>query len=283
MRIAIITAMILIIKERIVMSSFLINAFILGGLFSLIAGPLGAIIIWRRLAFFGDTLSHGALLGLSLSLIFNFHPIIGIFLIAVILAIFLGYSSNSPGLAPETRLAILSPGLLSLGMICFSFFKGIRFNLEGYLFGDILAVNYQDLGVLLVGEIIVLGFLLKQWRALINICISEDLATVEGYNVPRVRILFLLVLALFIALTVKIMGVLLMTALLILPAVLARNFSKTPEMMAILASGASLIMIVIGLFVSDTYDIAAAPAIVITGMSIIISLELFKRLRENYT
>ena len=264
------------------MSNFLINAFALGGLFSLIAGPLGAIIIWRRLAFFGDTLSHGALLGLSLSLIFNFHPIVGIFLIAVILAIFLGYSSNSPGLATETRLAILSPGLLSLGMICFSFFKGIRFNLEGYLFGDILAVSYQDLGLLLVGEIIILGFLLKQWRALINICISEDLATVEGYNVPRVRILFLFVLALFIALTVKIMGVLLMTALLILPAVLARNFSKTPEMMAILAIGASILMIVIGLFVSNAYDLAAAPAIVITGVIIIMSIELFKHLRDQY-
>jgi zinc transport system permease protein len=158
------------------MSNFLINAFALGGIFSLVAGPLGAIIIWRRLAFFGDTLSHGALLGLSLSLIFNFHPIVGIFLIAVILAVFLGYSSSSPGLATETRLAILSPGLLSLGMISFSFFKEIRFNLEGYLFGDILAVNHHDLMLLLIGEIIVLGFLFKQWRALINLCISEDLA-----------------------------------------------------------------------------------------------------------
>ena len=134
----------------------------------------------------------------------------------------------------------------------------------------------------MVGEIIVLGFLLKQWRALINICISEDLATVEGYNVPRVRILFLFVLALFIALTVKIMGVLLMTALLILPAVLARNFSKTPEMMAILAIGASILMIVIGLFVSNAYDLAAAPAIVITGVIIIMSIELFKHLRDQY-
>lgn len=264
------------------MSNFLINALILGGLFSLVSGPLGAVIIWRRLAFFGDTLSHGALLGLSLSLIFNFHPIVGIFLIAVILAIFLGYSSNSPNLSTETRLAILSPGLLSLGIISFSFLKGIRFNLEGYLFGDILAVSHQDLVWLLIGEMIILSFLLKQWRALINICISEDLATVEGYNVPRVRVLFLFILALFIALTVKIMGALLMTALLILPAVLARNFSKTPEMMAIVGGGASIVMSTIGLFISNGYDVAAAPAIVISGMGLIMSIELFKYLKGQF-
>ncbi|OJX12788.1 MAG: hypothetical protein BGO77_07920 [Caedibacter sp. 37-49] len=262
------------------MSTFLVNAFAASSLFSFAAGPLGAMIIWRRLAFFGDTLSHGALLGMSLSLAFNFHPIMGIFFISVILAIFLGYSSNSPALASETRLAILSPGLLSLGMICFSLFKRVRFNLEGYLFGDILAVNIQDLVSLLLGEIVVLSFLIKQWKALINICISEDLAMVEGYNVARVRIMFLFILALFIALTVKIMGVLLMTALLILPAVLARNFSKTPERMALLAIGVGIIITIIGLCISNSYDISAAPAIVTTGVTLIILLEVLKCFRK---
>lgn len=248
------------------MDDFLLRA-LLGGLgVACIAGPFGSFVVWRRLAYFGDTLAHSALLGVALGFLAHINLTIATIFVCQILAMLLFISQRDRNnLAGDTILGILAHGSLSLGLVVLSFMQGIRVDLTAYLFGDILSVSTSDLFLILGCGSFALLVLLKLWRPLLAITVHEDLARVEGIAVDRVNAIFLCLIALLVAIMMKIVGLLLVTALLIIPAATARRFAKSPETMAFFASIIGAIAVGAGLFASFLWDAPAGPSIVVAA------------------
>ena len=247
------------------MDNFLIRALIGGLGVALVAGPFGSFVVWRRLAYFGDTLAHSALLGVALGFILHVNLTLGILIICQILAILLFVSQYQRQLASDTLLGIFSHGALSLGLVALAFMDDVRIDLVGYLFGDILAIGYNDLIWIYGAGGIALGGLIWIWKPLLSITIHEDLARVEGLPVDRINWFFLSLIALIVAIMMKVVGMLLVTALLIIPAATARRFANTPESMALIAIIVGCFSVILGLLGSYYYDTPSGPSIVVAG------------------
>jgi zinc transport system permease protein len=247
------------------MDDFIIRAF-LGGLgLAAIAGPLGSLVVWRRMAFFGDALAHSALLGVTLGFVLGINLNLGIALVCVVLALLLVTLQTRVRLAADTLLGIFAHSTLSLGLVAIAFMERLRVDLISYLFGDILAVTIYDLAWIYGGGVIVLGALILLWRPLLSVTIHEELARVEGVPVEWMRLAFVLLIAITIAAAMKIVGVLLITSLLIIPAATARRFARTPEQMAVLAAVIGAIAVGAGLYASLFFDTPSGPSIVVAA------------------
>jgi zinc transport system permease protein len=246
---------------------FFIRALVAGLGVALIAGPLGCFVVWRRLAFFGDTLSHGAILGVAMALLFQFNIMLGVFIVALLLALLLLLAQRRSVLASDSILAILSHGALSLGLVAIACMSWLRVDLLGLLFGDILAVSKLDIAAIFAGGAGVLSVLIWQWRGLLAATVNREIALAEqnpkALSVMQLDILFTVLLAVVIAVSVKIIGVALMTALLVVPAGAARTLARGPIAMMILSACMGCISVVGGLFTSLKLDVPAGPAIVV--------------------
>lgn len=244
------------------MSDFLWLALAGGCGAALVAGPLGSFIVWQRMAYFGDSLAHAALLGVGLGLWLEIGVTPGVLLVCGLLALLLVLLQRRRRLAGDTLLGILSHAALSLGLVGVALVPGRRIDLFAYLFGDILAIAPADLYWIWGGGLASLALLAAIWRPLLCATVHEELARVEGVAVARVRLLFMLLTALVIAVGMKIVGVLLITSLLIIPAATARHFARTPEQMALFASLAGCLAVAGGLYASLTWDTPAGPSMV---------------------
>jgi zinc transport system permease protein len=250
------------------MDDFLLRALVGGMGIALLAGPLGSFIVWRRMAYFGDTLAHSGLLGVGLAVAIDITPGLGILIICVLIALDLVALQRQRQLASDTLLGILSHTSLSLGLVALALLETVRIDLISYLFGDILAITAKDLYWIWGGVVVVLSVLITMWRPLLRMTVHEDLAKVEGVPVFGVRLLLMLLIAIVIALAMKIVGILLITSLLIIPAATARRFAQTPESMAIFASVAGCIAVILGLTGSFYWDTPAGPSIVLAAAAL---------------
>ena len=257
-----------IIKTVVIaMDDFIINALLAGVGLALLAGSLGCVVVWRRMAYFGDTLAHSALLGVALAVSADMMPIIGVAVIGIVLASLLFWLERKQELSTDTLLGIMSHSALALGLIVLSIAqnKGANVDLMAYLFGDILAVSRDELVWIYLGAVLVLSVFAYLWRDLLSISVHEELARTDGVSVNKTRFIFMLLLALTIAVAIKVVGVLLITALLIIPAASARLYSKTPLQMVVLSMMFAVLSVVLGLGSSLHWDIPAAPAIVVAA------------------
>lgn len=244
---------------------FITRAIIAGMGIALVAGPLGSIIVWRRMANFGDTLAHSTLLGLCLAILFNIQIYIGLISICIIVAGLLALFSKQKRLANDTILSILAYGTLAIGLILATVIKGVRVDLLGYLYGDILAANTNDLIWIYCVDVIALLILISIWRPVLSIIVHEDLAKAEGVPVSLVQWTVILLMAIVFAVAMKLVGILLITALLIIPASAGRQFAKSPEQMAVLGSLIGIISVYSGVQASRFWDWPTGPAIVVVA------------------
>jgi zinc transport system permease protein len=246
-----------------VMTDFLFNALLAGLGVALVAGPLGCFVVWRRMAYFGDTLAHSALLGVSLGVLLGINISITVAAVPLLMALGLVLLEQRGILSLDTLLGILSHSALATGLVLISLLPDVRVDLMSLLFGDLLSVTVDDLWIIYVVAASVLVLLLLLWKPLINITVHAELASVEGVNVSVVRTALMLITALVIAIAMKIVGVLLITALLIIPAATARRISSTPEQMAVMASLVAMLTVVMGLAMSWYSDAPAGPSVVV--------------------
>ena len=247
------------------MPEFLTLALMAGLAVALVAGPLGSFAVWRRMAYCGDTLAHSALLGITFGLLLDMNLNIAVALGCLTLALILVALQQNRFLATDTLLGILSHSTLALGLVCISYFSNTRIDLLAYLFGDILAVSRTDVASVWAIALVVIATLAAIWRPLLAITVHEELAQVEGVPVTAVRTALMLLMALVIAIAMKIVGVLLITALLIIPAAASRRLTRTPEHMAIVASLLGMLAVISGLTASYYWDSPAGPAIVLSA------------------
>ncbi|MBY6211377.1 metal ABC transporter permease [Microbulbifer agarilyticus] len=245
-------------------STFLWYALAAGLLVAVVSGPLGCFAVWRRMAYFGDTLAHSALLGVTLGFVLHIQPTLAVVASSCVLALLLVYFQRRQNLSVDTLLGILSHSMLALGIVTMSLLK-INVDLLSLLLGDLLAVSSQDLALMAVAAVIIAALLWYLWPRLLAFTLHEELAAVEGVPVDKIRLALMLILALLIAIAMKVVGVLLITALLIIPAATARRLSATPEQMAGFASLIGCASVVVGLTMSVVWDSPAGPSIVLAA------------------
>jgi zinc transport system permease protein len=245
---------------------FFMRAVLAGVGLALVAGPLGCFVVWRRMSYFGDTMAHSALLGVALSILLSINITLGVFAVAALVAGALLLLQRQASLSTDALLGILSHSTLAVGLVLVGFLTTVRIDLMGFLFGDILAVSQTDLWVIFGGGAAILTVLVLAWRPLLAATVSSELAEAEGLRPEASRILLMILLASVIAIAMKLVGVLLITSLLIIPAATARRLSATPEWMAVIASVLGAIAVVGGLFGSRTWDTASGPSIVVMAL-----------------
>ncbi len=241
---------------------------LLGGCgIAIIAAPLGAFVIWRRMAYFGDTLAHSALLGIAIGLLIDMNIHISVTLSCLTLAVLLVVLQHQRVIATDTLLGILAHSTLALGLVVVSL-TDQRLDLMSYLFGDLLSMNGHDLVWIGIGGAVVLITITLLWRPLLAITLHEDLAQVDGVPVLAVRLCLMALIAIVIALAMKLVGIMLITSLMIIPAASARHFANTPEKMVLIGSVMGCLTVMIGIGGSAYFDTPTGPSIVV-GASVL--------------
>jgi zinc transport system permease protein len=261
-------------------NDFMLRALLAGIGVALVAGPFGTFVVWRRMAYFGDTLAHSALLGVALGFLLQVDPTLAVMVVCLLVALLLFFLQRQQRLPSDTLLGILSHSALSLGLVTIAFMEKLRIDLLAYLFGDILAVGDQDLWIIYSSGLLALLLLMVLWRPLLAITLHEDLARVEGVRVDLVQLAFSCLLAMVVAIMMKVVGLLLITSLFILPAAAVRRLANSPEQMAGLASVAGALSVTAGLVASWNLDTPAGPSIVVAAALLFALLQLLPARRS---
>ncbi len=260
------------------LNDFLIRALLAGLAVAVATGLLGCFVVWRRMAYFGDATAHAAILGVALALAFQISIFAGTMAVALVMAMLVSTLAGR-GWAMDTTLGVLAHSALALGLVAVSFLPTVRVDLTAYLFGDILAVSRADLGVIVAGSALVAGLMAWRWSALLTATLNEDLAHAAGIDPARERLVLTLALAVVVAVALKVIGALLIAAMLIIPAAAARTLARSPEAMALTAIGIGGAAVWGGLQMSLRLDTPSGPSIVAVAAGIFAALVVASTLR----
>ena len=257
-----------------ILDNFMVRAALAGIGMALAAAPLGCFVVWRRMAYFGDATAHAAILGVCLGLALSLPITFGILISSVAMVLFVT-AFQARGYASDTLLGVMAHSALALGLVIATLFQGVRIDLMAYLVGDILTVGGSDLVLIWGGAVFVIGLLGWRWSALITATLNQELAVACGINPGREKLILSLALAIVVALAIKIVGVLLIAAMLIIPPATARVWASTPEKMALLAAIAGVVAAVGGLYLSAYLDTPTGPTIICLASAVFILANLF--------
>jgi zinc transport system permease protein len=250
-------------READVPEPFLLRALLAGMGLALVAAPLGCFVVWRRMAYYGETVAQAGLIGVALGLAFSFDLTASVLIVTLAISLLLVVLSRQQVVPFDSLLGLLAHAALAVGVIAASAVRGQQIDLMAFLFGDIFAITTGDLRWIMFGGTAALVALALVWRPLLSLSVHEDLAAAEGLPTERLKLIFVLVLALVVAIAIKIVGALLTIAFLIMPAAAARPLSETPEQMALFAAIFGMLSVVLGLFVSVSFDTPGGPSIVL--------------------
>ena len=246
------------------MDDFIYRAIIASIGVSINAGSLGCFVIWKRLSYFSDSISHSALLGVALGLATGLGINLGLVIVGGLFATLIVMLQQKDFWSNDAVLGIFSHVSLALGIVVLGFIGNQNTDFFAYLFGDILSITLRDIFWIILVLFIVLLILISNWKKLLLLTLNEELAIAEGINKLFYDLLFMFLIALAVSVSVQIVGVLLITSLLIIPPAIARVFAKSPTVMIFISMVISILSVLIGLYLSIDFDIATGPTIVIT-------------------
>jgi zinc transport system permease protein len=256
-----------------VLEPFVLRALVAALVLAVVAAPLGCFVVWQRMAYFGETVAQASLIGVALGLALQLDITLGVLIIAVIVAFLLVWFGRQEVVALDSVLGLLHHAALATGVIATSMIRGAPVDLMGFLFGDVFAVTTTDIAWIAVGGCAVLAVVAWLWQPLLRLAVHEELAAAEGVGRRQVRTIFTVLLAVTIAVAMKIVGILLVMAFLVVPAVAARPLTGTPERMVILTALIAAASAFVGLWLSATVDSPGGPSIVLV-MSLAAALSL---------
>ncbi|WBU58455.1 iron chelate uptake ABC transporter family permease subunit [Paracoccus sediminicola] len=258
------------------LDDFLVRAAIAGFGLVLAAGPLGCFVVWRRMAYFGDATAHAAILGVALSLGFGAPVYLGTLGVVLVMGWLVAHLAGR-GEAVDTALGVLAHGALAAGLVAASFVPGLRNDLNGWLFGDILTVQRADLIWVWAGAGFVLALLVWRWQAMVTATVNDELAMASGIDPARERLILTLAMAVTVAVAIRVVGALLVSALLVIPAASARGIARSPEHMAVISVLIGLASVAAGLAASLQADTPAGPSIIAAAALFFLCLLPFRR------
>lgn len=241
-------------------------AWLAGSILALLSAPLGCLVLWRRMAFFSDTLAHGALLGVALAVWLKLPADLGIIIVSALVVAILSFLQDKR-LPNDALLAVTASSLLCLGLLTLTQLTQQQANVLGFLFGSLLEVTWQDLPRLAGLVALGLGVLYAIWNKQIKLATSPDMAHIQGIHAGQQQIFFMGLLAGFCAVALQAVGSLLIGGLLILPALSARLFAPSPKRMALYSLIIGEAAVSLGLWGSVWLDIP-------TGLGIVLFLAL---------
>ncbi|MFB2538202.1 MULTISPECIES: metal ABC transporter permease [unclassified Acinetobacter] len=262
--------------------NILAPAWLMGSILPFLTAPLGCIMLWRRMAFFADTMAHGTLLGLAIAGLMGLPLWIGVIANALLL-VFILANLQDKRLPNDALLALCSSALLCSGLLLLQQIPALRAEVMGYLFGDLLSVTWQMIPYLLAVIIFGSVVLAITWKAQLRLSMAEDIAQSEGLSSTRYRLIFMLVLALFTVIALQVVGSLLMGALLVIPALTGRLLAKSPKQMLFFAWLVAEIAMTTGLWGSAWLDLATGLAIVLTMALMFIAVFVGQKLFFKYS
>lgn len=237
---------------------------------AVVAGVLGVFIVLRGMAFFSDAIAHASLLGIALALLVAVSPLTGALILAVLAAVLIATLRGRTGLSLDTLIGVFFSSAVALGVIIIGFIQGFRADLLSYLFGDVLALRTTDVILAWVLSALVLVVFSFSWRDVVLSTLHRDLAAVEGVPVLRTDLLFLVLVALVVAAAMRIVGVILVTALLVVPAATAQNLARTFRGMMTWSVVLSLVSFVVGILLSFGFNLPSGPTIVVTSAALFV-------------
>jgi zinc transport system permease protein len=259
------------------MEDFILRALIAALGISIIAGSLGCFVIWKRMSYFSESISHSALLGVSLGLASGLGMHAGLVIVGVVFAGLIVILQQKQVLSSDAILGIFSHLALSLGIVILGIVGGENTDYFALLFGDVLSISNQDIVWIYAVLVIVICLLVVFWQKLLLLTLNEELAVSQGLNRTSYQLLFMLMIALTVSISVQIVGVLLITSLLIIPPAVARVFADSPLSMVIQSIGISIAAVIMGLSASVFYDLATGPTIVIALGALFTLSQLFPK------
>ena len=265
------------------LDDFLIRSLLAGLIMVAIAAPMGCLMVWQRLAFLSDTLGHAAVFGVGLGLLLELRPIVGVLAVALLIVFSLSRVSNFNNALSETTLAIISHTGLAGGIILLGLMPSQSVNIEAILFGDLLTISNFDLLQMLLTTLFLFALLLMHWKSFVAISVSREIAQAEGVAVRRLQFLMFAMIALLVAVMMKVMGVLLIAAMLVIPTTSARLFSSSPEKMVMLSALFGAGALFGGVSGSFHFDWQTGPAIVVCAtLLLLLSLGLRRIFRVDF-
>ncbi len=254
-------------------SSIFINTVLAAVLIAALTAPLGNVVLWQRISFFGDALAHSLTLGIALNIVLFSGFSWGIFITGFVFVGCIIVLHNTVQFAPTTALSIVSHSLLALGILVMYLFSPYAIDLHGLFFGDLLSIRRIDL--LILGSLFVgIGiFFVLFWKKLLLICLDAALAQAEGIPVRILQSAFLALLTLAVMIIIQMTGILLVTSILIIPAATARNIAPGPKTMMLFTGVVSVAVVVLGVCISFVVDVPLPPMIIVLyGVVFLISL-----------
>lgn len=258
------------------LDDFMIRATLAGLGLVLAAAPLGCFVIWRRMAYIGDATAHASILGVAIALGFSISVFASVLVVAMVMAILVSTLSGRNH-STDSLLGVMAHSALAFGLVAISFIDGVRIDLMAYLFGEILAVTTQDLIAIWSVAFIIVALLIWRWSRFLTSTLSPGLAYASQIDPRREQLILTIALALVVAVAIKVVGVLLVTAMLIMPAAAARPFARSPEVMAVVALLIGALSVILGLRAALIYDTPAGPSIVCVAALIFAGASVFRR------
>jgi zinc transport system permease protein len=263
------------------LDDFLVRSIVAGLLMVAIAAPMGCLMVWQRLAFLSDTLGHAAVMGVGLGLLLQLPAMFGVLAVVILIVVSLSQVTSFNTALSETTLAIISHTGLAAGLILLGVLPANTVSLEAILFGDLLAVTLSDLGMILVTTIVLAALLIKHWRSFVAVSVSREIAQAEGIEVRKVQLIMYMMIALLVAVMMKVMGVLLIAAMLVIPTSSARVLSSSPERMVIFSALFGFAALAGGILSSFHFDWQTGPAIVLSATTLLlVTLVVVRRVSQ---
>jgi zinc transport system permease protein len=263
------------------LDDFLVRSIVAGLLMVSIAAPMGCLMVWQRLAFLSDTLGHAAVMGVGLGLLLQLPAMFGVLAVVILIVVSLSQVTSFNTALSETTLAIISHTGLAAGLILLGVLPANTVSLEAILFGDLLAVTLSDLGMILVTTIVLAALLIKHWRSFVAVSVSREIAQAEGIEVRKVQLIMYMMIALLVAVMMKVMGVLLIAAMLVIPTSSARVLSSSPERMVIFSALFGFAALAGGILSSFHFDWQTGPAIVLSATTLLlVTLVVVRRVSQ---
>jgi zinc transport system permease protein len=250
---------------------FMQRALVAAVLMGVLCPVLGVFVVIRRMSFFGDAIAHSAFTGIALGLLLGIEPSMGAIGFAVVVALGMGWLQAHSRIPSDTIIGVFFSGAAALGILLIGLFQGYRTDLFSYLFGDILTIGWMDLGVAAVLLAGVGAMVVVLRKPLLQVALTRDMAAVQGVPVATMEYALMVLLAVTVAVSIKLIGILLVTALLIIPAAAARNVSAGIRQMFLFAVAFGSVSAVVGLFGSYALNSASGPTIVLTAIALFVA------------
>lgn len=264
----------------ILMQPFMQRAIVIGLIVAIVCGYLGVFVTLKRMSFFVDAIAHSSLAGIALGIFFSIDPILSALIFAIIVAFGMAYVKKQGNLSFDTIIGIFFPTSFAIGIIVIGLVTGYRPDLISYLFGNILAVTNQDLAIAaIIGPLVMILFIALYRRMVFSI-IDPDMARVVGLRLFLLEVLFLVSLAAVVVVSIKVLGIILVGALIVIPAAAAKNVSRSFSEEIAFSILFGIISVITGLFLSLVLNVASGATVVLVAVTLFIITFIFKKLQR---